>query len=97
MDLETFDKFSVYFFFFLALVLFYQSWMNLVEKRLSKFSIDALMFLYLRVFRGKEYSERAKGLLSKEPSRMRTLGIFSLCGAITAIYVAIDLYLKFVQ
>jgi hypothetical protein len=95
MDLETYDKFSVFFFVFLALVLFYQSWMNLAKKQLTNFSMDALVLLYLRVVRGKAAVENAKKLIYKEPSRLRFLGIAAFCCAITAMYVAVDNYQKY--
>ena len=94
MSLESFEKFSTILFLIIALVFFYQSWMNLVKKRLTKFSMDALVLWYLRVFRGKEAVDKANKLFSEEPSRMRTIGILALCSAFTAIYVALEHYLK---
>ncbi len=54
MSFETFNQLWTGLFIVLALVLFYQSWMNLVQKRLTKISFDALILLYLRVFHGEK-------------------------------------------
>jgi hypothetical protein len=97
MDLETFDKFSVFVFCFIAFVFFYQSWMNLAKKQLTKFSMDALVLMYIQAVRGKSASEKAKKLLYQEPSKLRNLGIAALCCAVTAIYIAVDIYQKYVR
>jgi hypothetical protein len=97
MSIETFDMLSVVLFVILAMILFYQSWMNLIKVQITKFSLDALLLLYLQIFRGKKSAKSSRELLSKDPHKLRMLGIFSLCGAITACYVAFDLYNKYIR
>src|SRR5215217_5276904 len=94
MSYESYNGFVFWFFIALALVLFYQSWLNLAKRQLTNFSMDALVFLYLRVKSGKTAVTKAKNLLRKEPKRIQTLGFIALAGGFAAIYVAVDWYLK---
>src|SRR5215212_5527691 len=94
MSYDSYNRFVFLIFIALALALFYQSWLNLAKRQLTGFSMDALMFLYLRVKSGKAAVAKAKNLLRKEPKRIQTLGLIALAGAIAAIYVAVDWYLK---
>ena len=95
MSYESYNWFVFWIFVALALALLYQSWLNLVKRRLTSFSMDALMFLYLRIVRGEGAVTKAKSLLRKEPKRLQTLGIIALLGAFAAVYVAVDWYLRF--
>ncbi len=97
MSYETFNWLSFWFFIALTFVLFYQSWLNLVKRQLTNFSLDALILLYVRVVRGKAAVAKAKKLLRKEPKRIRMLGIVALANAFVGVYVAIDLYIKYLM
>jgi hypothetical protein len=95
MSYDSYNWFVFWLFIVLALVLFYQAWMNLVRKQLTKFSIDAILLLYLRVKNGKAASSKAKNLLRKEPKRMQKLGFIAIASALAAIYIASNWYLKY--
>ncbi|HLO29557.1 MAG TPA: hypothetical protein VK249_10505 [Anaerolineales bacterium] len=97
MDYETFNQLVFGFFIILALILFYQSYVNLIKKQLTKFCLDALLLAYLRVRQGEKSLKRAKKLLINEPNRLRTLGIFAFVGGIAAMYQAIAWYIKYLQ
>jgi len=53
MDYQTYNWFAFWSFTLFAAVSFYQSWMNIVHKKLTKISFDALVIIYLRVLHGK--------------------------------------------
>jgi len=95
MSYETFNQFSLWLYIVLALILFYQSWMNIVKRQITKVSMDALVLLYIRTLKGKNAYQRAKELLIREPNRIRMLGFFALCIGITFTYIAIDTYIKY--
>ena len=95
MSYESYNWFVFWFFIALALALFYQSWLNLAKRQLTNFSMDALMFLYLRVKNGKAAVAKAKKLLRNKPKRIQTLGFIALASACAAVYVAVDWYLKY--
>jgi hypothetical protein len=97
MAYQTYNQLIFGFFIILALVLFYQSWMNLVKKQLTRFSLDALILAYVRVIRGEQRLKRAQRLLAAEPQRLRSLGIIALLSGIAAVYQAIDWYIKFLK
>jgi len=95
MSYDSYNWFVFWLFIVLALVLFYQAWMNLVKKQLTNFSMDAILLLYLRLKNGKAASSKAKNLLRKEPKRMQRLGFIAIASAMAAIFVASDWYLKY--
>lgn len=97
MENKIFDWFVIWFFIISACILFYQGWMNIVHKNLTRFSFDALMLIYLRIFRGKTAVVNMKKIFTKEPKRIQTLGIFAVCGAFGAIYIALDWYLQYLR
>jgi hypothetical protein len=97
MDYKTAIWLAFWFFVVLTAILFYQSWVNIVYKKLTKFSFDALMLFYLRVIRGKNFAINAMRLFEKEPNRIRTLGIYAFCGAIAGIYITIDWYFHYLR
>ena len=97
MNVETYDWLACGFFIVSAAVLFYQSWTNIIHKKLTGFSFDALMLIYLRKLRGKNSVANANRSFEKEPKRIQTLGIFAFCGALAAIYLAIDWYLLYIH
>ena len=90
MNNETFNQLSIWLYIILALILFYQSWMNIAKRQITKFSMDALVLLYIRTLKGKNALRKARDLLNREPNRLCTLGFFALCSALTFIYIAID-------
>jgi hypothetical protein len=69
--------------------------MNLVQKRLTKISFDALVLLYLRILQGEKSIRKAKRLIATEPNRLRILGILALISGILLIYEAMDWYFEF--
>jgi hypothetical protein len=97
MDYKTYNQLIFGIFTILALVLFYQSWMNLIKKQLTKFSLDALILAYVRVFRGEKELRRARNLVSNEPQRLRNLGLIALISGIIAVSQAIDWYVKYLR
>lgn len=97
MNYETYNQLIFGIFIILALVLFYQSWMNLIKKQLTKFSLDALILAYVRVFRGEKELRRARNLVLNEPQRLRNLGLIALICGIIAVYQAIDWYVKYLR
>ena len=92
-----YNQLIVIIFIMLGLVLFYQSWMNLVKRQLTRFSLDALILLYVRVFRGEQQLRKAKRLLSDKPERLRSIGIIALISGAIAFYQAFNWYLKYLQ
>ena len=97
MDYTTFNQLTFVLYLILALVLLYQSWINLVKKRVTKFSLDAVILAYIRIRRGEESLDRAKRLLINEPNRLRVLGIWALISGIALMYMSIDSYAKFIR
>jgi len=97
MNYETFNHLTFGLYIAFALVLFYQSWMNLVKKQLTKFSLDALILVYLRIRQGEKSVKRARKLLANETNRLRLLGIWALISGVAFIYFAIDLYIKYLS
>jgi hypothetical protein len=94
LDLQSFNQLVSGIFIILALILFYQSWMNLVKKRFTKFSLDALILAYVRIIRGEKQHQRVRKLLSDDPQRLRNLGVIALISGILAVYQAVDWYVK---
>ena len=97
MNYETFNQLTFGLYVLLALVLFYQSWMNLIKKQLTKFSLDALILVYLRIRQGEKSLKRARKLLAIEPNRLRLLGIWALTSGLAFVYLAIELYIKYLS
>jgi hypothetical protein len=91
MHLTLIDQIFVGFYLVTALVFFYQGWKNIFKKQLTSFSLDALLLWYLRKTRGSETAAEAETNLSQDANRMRTLGIVAFCGALLAIYLALNL------
>ena len=97
MDYQTFNKLTFGLCIMFAFVLFYQSWMNIVKKQFTKFSMDALMLAYLKTRRGQKSVDRAKKMFITEPNRLRSLGIFALISGILLVYLSIDSYIKYLH
>jgi hypothetical protein len=97
MQYTTYNQFIFGMFILLALVLFYQSWMNLIRKQLTKFSLDALILFYVRLVRGEKQRRKTTRLLIDEPQRIRSLGIIALVAGVLALYQAIDWYLRYLR
>ena len=97
MDYQTYNQLIFGIFILLALILFYQSWMNLVKKQITRFSFDALVFAYIRAFRGKQELRRAKKLITAAPQSLRNLGIIALISGVMAVYQAIEWYVKYLR
>jgi hypothetical protein len=92
MSYETFNWVSFYFFIVLGLLLFFQTYINLVLKKITKFGIDEMALLYIRILRGKSVVDRARKLLSKEPKRIQLFGFVALISDFASIYEAIYWY-----
>jgi hypothetical protein len=97
MSYSAYNQLIFVIFMVLGLVLFYQSWINLAKKQLTSFSMDALILLYVRVFRGKEQLRRTKRLLSDEPQRLRILGVIAFISGTAAFYQAVNWYLRYLR
>ena len=97
MDYMTYNWMVFCFFILSTMVLLYQSWANVINKKLTSFSFDALTMLYIRILRGKNAFANAKKLLVQDPKRIRTLGIYAFCGALASTYIAIDWYFKYLH
>jgi len=97
MDYKTYNQLIFGIFILLALILFYQSWMNLVKKQLTKFSLDALILAYLRILRGEKQLSRARKSVTNAPQRLRNLGVIALISGMIAVYQAIDWYVKYLR
>jgi len=95
MDYQTYNWFSFYFFITLAIVMFYQTYINLAVKKVSGFGLDGLALLYIRLAKGLSAFRKAQKLLSKDPKRIRFFGFYALISALIAIYLAFDLYSKY--
>jgi hypothetical protein len=59
ISLVKYDWFVVCFFLILSCILFYQGWINLAKKEVTKFFLDAVVLAYLRIIRGKRYVANA--------------------------------------
>ena len=97
MAYETYHNVSLVIFILLAVLLFYQSWVNLARHQLTKFCFDALLLLYIRARFGEGASKKTKKLFVQDLSRLQTLGFSALIGGVVFIYKAIDIYLKQVR
>lgn len=81
-------------FFLIALISFYQSWENLVNKKFSKFSFDAMILALINRYGDKRTQKRAK-ISTRDPNRILVLGIYSLLLGIGAMYEIIRWFTKF--
>lgn len=71
------DYFQLFLFIFLALTFFHQFWANVIQKRISIFSIDRIIVFLSDIFAShKNKIETRK--LSKDPSRLIMQGILAL-------------------
>ncbi len=95
INLLVYDWTAFFILLFFTILLLYQSWVNLIKITLTNFSLDALMMLYLRLFRGKKIYERYKELILKEPKRIKLIGFCTLLAALGGIYVTIDWFLEY--
>lgn len=95
MSYETFNWFWFYFYIILVMALFYQTYINLIVKKVSGFGLDRLALLYIRIIKGKSAFNQAQKLLSRDPKRIRSFGVYALISAFVAIYLAFDLYSKY--
>lgn len=79
-----------------TMVLLVQSWINIAEKRLTKFSLDALIFFLINIFGSEELK---KGLRnhSKNSQRIQMIGIGTLFMALGGIYNSVDWFLTFLS
>ena len=67
-------------FFFLSittLVFLCQSWINLVKRKTTTFSLDAIVLFLISVLGGKKRAKRAR-ILSRDPVRIKRIGIMAL-------------------
>jgi len=92
MSYETFNWVSFYFFIALGLLLFFQTYINLVLKKITAFGIDGMTLLYIRALRGQSAVDRARKLLTKETKRIQFFGFAALISGFVSIYEAINLY-----
>jgi hypothetical protein len=92
----TFNLVTFVFCLVLALVLLYQSWINLVKKRLTRFSLDAAILAYIRFSQGEKGVQKARRLFNSEPNRLRVLGIWALISGVLLMYLSVDSYLRFI-
>jgi len=91
----VYDWIAFFILLFFTILLLYQSWVNLTKITLTNFSLDALMMLYLRLFRGKKIYERTKRLILQEPKRVKLIGVCTLLAALGGIYVTIEWFLEY--
>ena len=73
-------SFSLGFFIFLillSLMFFYQAWENLINKRVSKFSLDTLIIFMSNAFANPTIQNRTLKQ-SKDPKRLFLMGLFAL-------------------
>jgi hypothetical protein len=95
--LAIYNWFVVFFFILLSVIFFYQSWINLVKKQLTKFSWDTLIFVFLYFARGKNYSDKAKKTIITDPEKMKRLGTAALLRGAASIGMAIFWYINFLR
>ena len=80
----------------LTLMFLLQAWENLIKKRISKFSIDALGFYLASTFTSRKGRQRALEL-SKDPKRIFLFGIFAILGTIGGIYETIIWFITYIH
>ena len=70
--------------FVLAVMFFHQAWENIVNQRVSKFSLDALFVTLGLRFGTHAMRKRIRNVI-RSPARMRWAGMYALALALTSL------------
>lgn len=83
------------FFFCVSLtaILIHQSWMNLIRRKFSKFSIDALMMLMIRMI-SNDWGNKVIVQFENNPHSIRILGIYAFAGSVTLLFGSVKILLS---
>jgi hypothetical protein len=74
----------------LTAMLVYQSWMNLIQGKLSKFSIDGLSMWIISMI-SNEWCNKVIGQFENNPHSIHIIGIYALVGSIASLFVSIEI------
>ena len=94
---NTFTSFHVIFFFFLvmlSIMLLYQAWENILNKRFSKYSLDGLIVLLSKKIASPKTRARIQQA-SKDKKRLFVLGFFCLLASIRGGVAAYSWMIKY--
>ena len=94
---KTFSPFHVTFFFFLvmlSIVLLYQAWENIINKRFSNYSLDGLIVFLSNKFANLEIRARIHQA-SKDKKRLLILGLFSFLASVKGFMSAYSWMMKY--
>ncbi len=85
-----------YFFFIFALgiMFLHQAWANLIQQKVSKFSIDRLMILISDSFASPKNRAETRRL-SKDPKRLLIFGLFSLLAFLGFVKIVYEWIIQF--
>lgn len=81
-------------YFLITILSSYQAWENLVNKRISKFSFDALLLLLIFTFGDDKTRKRARAT-EKDLTRITALGIYALLAMVGGVYVIVQWFNKY--
>ena len=93
MKYEDFTNFAFWSFILVAIMLFYQSYINIVKKQYSRLSMDTIMLVVLRLAIGESEVKKAK----RDYSKIQKIGFYALAGGILSIYYAFDWYIRYIH
>jgi Trk-type K+ transport system membrane component len=94
---NSFTAFHLIFFVFLvalSIMFLHQAWENIVNKRVSKYSLDALVVHLSNQFANATNRARTQQL-SKDPKRLFILGFFVLLASIKGVMEAYSWMIKY--
>ena len=97
MSSNTFTSFHIIFFSILvtlSIMLLYQAWENIVNRRISKCSLDALIVLLSNKFANPTNRARTQKL-SKDRTRLFVFGLFALLASIRGGMLAYSWMIKY--
>lgn len=94
MSHAFFEKSILFTYLLFIAGLFYQGWNNIVMNRLTNFSLDAIMLLYVQIVNGKKAREKAEKLLHRDRKKIKTLGVYAICLGFAFIFYAIKWYIN---
>jgi hypothetical protein len=91
---DSFDWYTLIFFCLITVMLLYEAWVNIILKKVSKYSIDALLVILARKF-GTRKTKKNAFVFPRNKLEIVILGIWALLAGLKGIQEIINWFSKY--